>query len=264
MIPPPTDRLPARRVVLLGASNLTRAIATVVESASRRWGRPLDVLAAFGHGRSYGLRMSMLGRELPGIAECDLWPALKQRPPAPTAALVTDVGNDLLYDIPVPEIAGWVECCLDRLLEAGARVVMTPLPLAAIATLSPRLFILLRTVLFPGCRLRFATVTERALDLDRRLREMARKRGVLLAEHRADWYGWDPIHIKMRHWARAWGEILAPWSDEAAVPEPAPRSLRRWAYLRLLAPERRWFLGRERRRQQPAGRLADGTALSFY
>src|SRR5690242_2621175 len=79
--------LPARRVVLLGASNLTRAIATVLETALGVWGGPLDVLAALGNGRSYGLRKAWLWRELPGIAGCGLWDAWERRPPAPTAAL---------------------------------------------------------------------------------------------------------------------------------------------------------------------------------
>ena len=57
----------------------------------------------------------MLGRELPGITTCGLWDALAARPPARTAALVTDVGNDLLYGAPVAAILDWVAECLDRL-----------------------------------------------------------------------------------------------------------------------------------------------------
>jgi hypothetical protein len=206
----------------------------------------------------------MLGRGLPGIAECGLWPALRRRPSAPTAALVTDIGNDLLYDAPIAEIAGWVEWCLDQLHEAGARVVMTRLPLTSLETLSRAKFLFLRTIFFPGSRLGLATVRERALDLDRRLEELAGGRGVQLVSHDPGWYGFDPIHIKMRHWARAWRDVLARWQNGGPVAEPAPPSLSRWLYLRMLAPELRWFFGREFRQAQPAGRLADGTAVSFY
>ena len=45
---------PSRRVILLGASNLTRGISTVVEIAKTKWGSPLDIMSALGHGRSYG------------------------------------------------------------------------------------------------------------------------------------------------------------------------------------------------------------------
>jgi hypothetical protein len=209
---------PSRRVVLLGASNVTRLLSVLVETACRFWGRPLDLLGAFGHGRSYGLRVPVLGRELPGIVECGLWRALERRPPAPTAALVTDVGNDILYDVPVPEIAGWVEVCLDRLLSSGARIVLTSLPLRSITRLSPARYLLARRILFPGCQLPYGEALARALDLDQRLRTLAAKRGIRVAEQRPEWYGFDPIHIRRWWGPRAWREILSGWSDAGPLP----------------------------------------------
>ena len=76
---------PVRRVVLLGASNLTRGISTVVATAQRVWGQPLEVLAALGHGRSYGIESRVLGRRLPGILNSGLWEALDRSPASPTA-----------------------------------------------------------------------------------------------------------------------------------------------------------------------------------
>jgi hypothetical protein len=256
-------RLPNRRVILLGASNLVRGLSTLLNTAAAIWGSPLDVLAAFGHGRSYGLRTTMLCRELPGIAECGLWAALARRPPAPTAALITDIGNDLLLDVPPRQIAAWVEECVERVRAVDARVVLTALPLCSVATLSSWRFVLLRTILFPGCRLRLDTVLGRARDLDDRLRELARRHGLRLVEQQPEWYGFDPIHIRRRHLVSAWRTILSPWSAAPAAMVNGS-SLRRWLYLRLLAPERRWLLGREYRTAQPAGALADGTTLAFY
>jgi hypothetical protein len=262
--PPGADALPARRVVLLGASNLTGAIATVVETALRLWGGPLDVLAALGNGRSYGLRKSWLGRELPGITGCALWEAWDHRPPAPTAALVTDIGNDLLYEVPVPEILGWIEACVDRLGRADARVVLTALPLCNVSRVSPRTYTVMRSAMFPRSRLDFATLVDRAQELDRQLRQLARTRGLLLAEHRPEWYGLDPFHIRARHWPAAWREILSPWSRQTPAPPVPPATLRNRLYLRLLAPDRRWLFGWEQRRAQPAGRLPDGTTVALY
>ena len=91
------SRIPERRVVLLGASNLVAGLPRVVEAARSVWGGPLDILAAAGHGRSYGRSSRVLWRTLPGILSCGLWEDLARRPPASTAALLTDVGNDILY-----------------------------------------------------------------------------------------------------------------------------------------------------------------------
>jgi hypothetical protein len=259
-----TPGLPARRLILLGASNLTRAIATVLETARQLWGGPLDVLAALGNGRSYGLRKAWLWRELPGIAGCGLWEAWDRGPPAPAAALVTDIGNDLLYEVPVPEIMGWVEGCVDRLQRADARVVMTALPLCNVARVSPHTYALMRSALFPRCGLGFTALVDRAQELDRHLRQLARARGLLLAEHRPEWYGLDPFHILARHRPAAWGEILSPWSGQTPAAAVPAASLRDWLYLRLLAPERRWLFGWEQRRPQPAGRLPDGTTVALY
>jgi hypothetical protein len=258
------QRTAPRRAVLLGASNVARGISTLVETASGVCGRPLEVLAAFGHGRSYGMRMSLLGRALPGIAECGLWEALPKRPPADTAALLTDVGNDLLYGVAPEDVAAWVQACLARLKQAGARTVLTPLPLCSITNLSRRKYLLLRNVLFPGSRVDHASALERARDLDRRLRALAAEHGAAVVEHRPEWYGLDPIHVRRRHWASAWREVLAPWAEGAPLPPPAAGSLCRWLRLRLLPPQQRWFFGREQRRDQPAGRLADGTTLAYY
>lgn len=253
----------ARRVVLLGASNVTRGLSTVVETACRVWGRPLDLLAAVGHGRSYGMKSTVLVRTLPGIIECGLWRALAARPLAPTAALVTDIGNDLFYGASPDQIAGWVEQCLDRLAAVEATIVMTRMPVCNLDHVRDWQFRLVRSVLFPGCRLTLAELAERALTLDARLVEIARQRGCRTVEPQACWYGFDPIHIKRQHWRGAWGEILAPWSAEQECP-PATTSLRRWLTLSRLTPERRWWCGREQRRQQPCGHLSDGTRVSLY
>ena len=257
------SQLAARRVILLGASNLRWGLATVVEVGCRLWGRPLDVLAACGPGRSYGLRMPFLCWELPGITACGLWEALARRPSAPTAALVTDIGNDLLYDVPVPQIAAWVEACLERLVRTGARVVLMPLPLCSVAALSRARFLVLRSVLFPRCRLTYTTVLERAFDLDRRLRLLAQTWSGVLVEHRPEWYRFDPIHIRGSRISAAWSEILACWSD-GTPREATPVPLGRWFRLGRVVPERRWIFGREWHKAQPCYRLADGTALSFY
>lgn len=257
-------RLPPRRVVLLGASNVTRGISSIVAAACRLWGGPLDVLAAFGHGRSYGERKAVLWRELPGIVECGLWEALDRRPPAPTAALITDVGNDLLYDVPVPQIVAWVETCVERLQRFGARIVLTPLPLRGIRGLARTKFVILRSVLFPGCRLTHAMVLQRAAELDRGLRTLAHDHGVRLVEHQAGWYGFDPIHIRWWRRPAAWHEMLSAWEYSSQPPAEGPSSLRRYAYLRRVPPAQRWLFGREQRKAQPAGVLPDGTTLAFY
>lgn len=254
--------LPERRVVLLGASNLTRGISTVVDTASRAWGSPLDVLAALGHGRSYGMASTVLGRTLPGILQCGLWAALDARPAAPTAALVTDVGNDLLYGAAVEQVAEWVERCLDRLAALGARTIVARLPVCNLPRVRPWQYAIVRRALFPSCRLSLAEIAERALALDERIASLTNERNFRLLTPRAEWYGFDPIHVKLRHAPRVWSEFLGAWNDAHIA--PARASMKRWLQLRRSAAERVVRFGVERRCAQPSGRLDDGTLISFF
>lgn len=254
---------PPRRAVILGASNVTRSIARVVESACRAWGRPLDVLAAAGLGRSFGMRSSVLGRSLPGILECGLWSALMARPAAPTAALITDIGNDLFYGASPETIAGWVEECCRRLAAVDARLVMTRLPVCNVGRLAPWQFAVFRTLSYWGCRTSLAEMTRQACELDARVAEVARRYGGKLIEPERHWYGLDPVHITPFQAGRAWQAILAGWKD-TACDAPSKPSLRRWIYLNARVPEQRWLLGRRQQRRQPCGRLPDGTIVSIF
>jgi hypothetical protein len=251
-------------VVLLGASNLTRGISTVVESAQNIWGSPLDICCALGHGRSYGWTSNFLGRSLPGIVDCGLWKALDERPTLPTAALITDIGNDLMYGAAVPQIAGWVETAIDRLQQSGAQVVMTLLPMGSAARLSPARFRFFAKLFFPHKRLELANLLARGYELHSRLETLGRSRGVALVEQQSDWYGIDPIHIKLRHWRTVWPSILATARQDSGVVSPVRGSLQRWLYLRSRTAENWRFFGTPQRRKQPCAKLKDGTSISFY
>jgi len=70
---------PVLRAVLLGASNLTLALPTLVDDLRRAAGGPVEVLAACGRGRSYGAWSHLLFvRHLPGITGCGLWRAARE------------------------------------------------------------------------------------------------------------------------------------------------------------------------------------------
>jgi hypothetical protein len=258
------DQSPQHRIVLIGASNLTRGISTVVESVQNIWGSPLDICCALGHGRSYGWTSNVLGRSLPGIVQCGLWKTLEERPKLPTAALVTDIGNDLMYGAPVSQIVRWVETVLNRLQRADAQVTMTLLPLGSAFRLSEWRFQMVRRILFPGRNMKLAELLEQAKDLHCQLEALGRSRGVTAVEQSADWYGFDPIHIKYRHWRTVWPAILASARKENAEVAPVQGSLRRWIYLRTRTAENWQLFGRARRRKQPCGALRDGSALSFF
>ncbi len=256
--------MPTRRVIILGASNVTRDLGTVVATALGVWRGPLDIMAAIGHGRSYGATSNVLGRRLPGILECGLWKAVAERPPLPTAALVTDIGNDVLYGVPVEQIAAWIEETIDRLQSLDARIVMTRLPLCNLGTLSQRRFLFFRSLFVPSCKLSLAEARSRACQLDEQVERIGRAHGITLVEQQSAWYGLDPIHIRLDRASRVWREILAHWLDEEQQITKGRLPLWPALRLRLLAPQERqlWFY--QQRTAQPSGQLPNGTLISLY
>ena len=276
--------VPCRRTVVLGASNVAMGLPIILAAGERRWGAPLEAFVACGHGRSYALTTRVFVRTLEGISDCGLWEELASRPQIPTAAVITDIGNDLFYNAEPESIAAWVEQCLQRL--AGARIAITGLPLFS-TEISPAFYYLLRTVMFPSCRRSYADICQMCVELNAAVVSLARQYGASLATPQREWYGFDPIHIRPSSRYAAWDSIFALAAGESTgkssvestsangmsangdSADHSPGELARKAteirrQIRGVRPARRWWFGREQFREQPAACLASGTRLSLY
>ena len=247
-------------MVLLGASNLKMGFPQILARLRGGAGEPLEILAALGHGRSFGMRSRFLGvRHLPGIVDCQLWEDLGRLPPLPTLALVGDVGNDLLYGVGAPRIAGWVGTCLDRLAERNAEILLTLLPLASLVKVSEVRYHLARSILFPGRRAAsWDAMLDSVRELDERLRQLGLAHGARLVEPSPSWYGLDPIHVRrsLRH--AVWNHIL----HHPRLPHEG--SLMAGGRLPLFGAAELRLFGVPRRNPQPVCRFKDGTTVALY
>jgi hypothetical protein len=248
-------------VVALGASNLTRGLQSVVDAARRTWGREVEIVAALGHGRSYGTTSWFLGRTLPGILECGLWRQLEAMPPAPARALVTDVGNDILYGFTAAQIVAWVDEAVGRLQRFTNDIIVVDLPMRSIRRLSSRKFLIFRTLLAPQCRLPLEHVRSTAEDVSGGLRAIATRRGVRLAVPDPGWFGVDPVHFQIRAWRRAWNELIGAGVDP---PPPGGGSFGEWLRLYTMRPQRQTVFGIEQISAQTGRRLSDGARLWLF
>jgi hypothetical protein len=219
----------------------------------------VELLAALGLGRSYGMESRVLARTLPGILDSGLWTALAERPRLATRALVTDVGNDILYGASPGQILEWVGEALGRVRRFTDDVVVTGLPLDSIRRLSPTKFLAFRTILFHRCHLTFAQIIDAAEEIAEGLARLATSHGARFVGLRPEWYGFDPVHIRPGRWGAAWREILA--ADAAADEGP---SLAETLQLHALWPERQRLFGVERLNPQRGVRLATGGQVWLY
>ncbi len=255
---------PRHRLVLLGASNLTRAFPTVVSAARTTWEGPISILAAMGFGRSYGKESRFLEKKISGIFQCGIWEALQQQKNISTTAFVTDIGNDLAYEVPVERVVKWVDVCLDRLQSLGARVVLSDLPVEVFRTMGTTRYRFLRALLFPQCRLDWLEMLARVEQLSERLHELAETRKTPIFTVESEWYRWDPIHPRRAamplFWRGMFGEVETVSSERSA----SKKSLALAWYLRGLRPEKWSSFSFSRSAKQPHGRLIDGTEVALY
>jgi hypothetical protein len=175
----------------------------------------------------------------------------------PTRALVTDVGNDIVYGVPAEQILGWVDDALARLAAISDDVALTNLPMDSLRRLSPAKFRAVRSVFFPSCRLSLDAMLATAEGVNAGLEAMARARRVRFVALQPSWYGFDPIHIRPALWRDAWQEILG-------AAHPVRRSRVEAVRLYAMRPERQWLFGVEQRRAQEGARLRRGGRVWLY
>lgn len=249
---------------MLGASNLARSFPTAVSSSISALGAPLSVFAAMGHGRSFGNDSGCFGKKNSGIFFSKIWEALETQESLPTTAWITDIGNDLAYEIPVATILEWVGGCVDRLLAQRARVVVSDLSLNVLQRVSETQFSLFRAVLFPSCRLSRIEILDRAEQLSAGLYDLAKSKKTTMFPVKSEWYGWDPIHLRRAMFEIFWREMMVA----ADVPcDDRPGVERDWwhdRYLRDLRPRSWSQFSIPRSAPQPNGRLIEGSSIWLY
>ena len=263
---------PVARVVVLGESNVARGIGTIVDVARETLGSPVEIVAAMGHGRSYGLTTSIPFRTLDGILHSGLWKALQSRPPLPTIAILTDIGNDLVYGCEPEKVIGWIDECVQRLRavmgvasDATPSMLLTGLPLSSIARVGQLRFLAFRNALFPNSKLQLNTAQRYVLELDAAVRQLALQHGAEFIAPDTHWYGVDPIHIRVAVQREAWRTIFSALKKNIfSTPANVRSEWREWCRVMLVRPEQSRAFFRARRVAQPAAVLRDGTSISFY
>ena len=253
-----------QRVVVLGASNVTRSIATIFQTLVSSYDSPIELLAAHGHGRSYGIETQVLARRLPSIRDCGLWQELERRDSRPTKVLLTDIGNDLIYGQDVDTLFEWVLSCVDRLSSEQNELVATQLPVVNLEGITPRKFAMMKRIFFPSCEVGLSELLRRAEKISILLEKEFSSRSIRFVDPIASWYGWDPVHVRRRYWNEVWPTILA-FSD-AKVDKNVRNRLSFWQKMRIkfAAPQERVYFGRKQRKAQPVLRFSDGSFVSFF
>lgn len=238
------------RFVVLGASNVSRGLARLLAMIRARAAAPTDLFVAAGHGRGFAVTSRVGLRRLPSILASGLWRALDREQVTAPAAVVMDVGNELLYGLGVAAVAAAVRAAVGRLADRGGRIVILGLPLAGIARVGPVRYRLMRTVYVPGCPLTLGAIREGATWLDEELRAIAADVGATFIEQPGDWYGFDALHVVRPRFDDLWQQVGDAWGMPPAAGRPRA-TFTDWAAVGRRAAEVRSIGRRMRRTPQP-------------
>ena len=139
---------------------------------------------------------------------------------------------------------------------------ITALPIDSLRSVKRWQFAIMRAILFPSRHIKFEVAISRALETQELIEDLVSRRAPLLrlVQHEREWYGFDPIHIRRRHWAAAWTRFLAE-SEECS--QRARRCFSRWRRLRKHMPERYERFGWPRTCAQPL-RIEQEVNIEMY
>jgi hypothetical protein len=262
---------PQEQILLLGASNLTMAFRPILRILHELREVPLEIFAALGHGRSYGMTSRVGNRVLPGIAPCGLWEAWENSTRLPARALLTDIGNDLIYNASVEEILEWIRLALRRLRPRCEQIALTLVPLENARAISPWFYRAFLRVCFANCRVPQVEMIQRAAALNEGLIQLASEYQVTLIDQPRTWYGWDPIHHRRGQRRVAWETILDSWRTRTEKKfeiqkkfSASGNELHWWTWWRHGWPAWQAVRGRTSERAQPCLTWPNGTRLSLY
>ncbi len=209
----PASRKPDAPVlfVLMGASNLHRGHVSLVEGLTRSLSpRKVKFLTALGPGRAYCAEGGMLSIRYPAIGTCGIVEAAKRQRPAGgrVVALVTDIGSDIMYNVPVATICSTLERIFQELMALDADVFVTEIPVDMKRDVSPLQFTLIKRLFYPFSPLRFETVGEAVESINAFVRRSAKGRVHLLPNMQPH-CGWDKIHYATFQCHRVWNQVAA-------------------------------------------------------
>lgn len=205
--------------ILLGASNLSRgcfALSRLLKANLHP--RKVEVLIASGPGRAYCASGGLLNVTYPPIHSSEIFEVARNKSECgyQVVALVTDIGNDIMYGVSAEQVIETIQQIFDKLQSMNAKIFYTTLPIAFEKGVHPAWFYILRSLLLPFSRVTYDQATAGIIGVNKFLRESAGKCGHLISD--MDRYlGFDKIHYGWLRANNAWSQVARNMLGEMGV-----------------------------------------------
>lgn len=206
----------------MGASNLARGFQALTDCLVDSLApNPVEILHALGPGRGYSAEGGVFNVRYPAIGSSGILEyASAQREKFHRAiALITDIGNDIMYGVPVSEIIACLRVLLEKLDTLEADVFVHSIPIDFSKDVSKSQFRLLRSIFYPRSQVDHSKAKEAVSAINDFLRDRAKGRVHLLPSAK-DFMGIDKIHYSVFHSHKAWSLVAHEMLRVLDVPKP--------------------------------------------
>ena len=205
--------------ILLGASNLARCFDGLKNCIKRCLSpRPTNFIHAMGPGRGYVIRGGILNATYLPIISCGIFEAIQdiRKPNQKVIALITDIGNDIMYGVPPDKIIGGLQYIFDALGEFETNIYITSIPVDLKNDISEFYFRILRKIFFPKSATKYSQTLKTIEDINKFIHHSSNKNITVISDM-LQFCGVDKIHYSLLKSSAAWSYIANNLTTSLAV-----------------------------------------------
>ena len=163
---------------------------------------------AMGPGRGYVSRGGILNAIYSPILNCGIFEAVrkKRRENHQVVALITDIGNDIMYDVSPEKIIGGLQALFNALDEFEAKIFITPIPVDLENDISEFHFQMIRQVYFPKSSVKYFQASNNIKAINKFILQSSNQKMTVINDMKP-FCGIDKIHYSIFKSQSAWSHI---------------------------------------------------------
>ncbi len=204
--------------ILLGASNLARAQFGLNRYFERSFPNLVSTSIASGPGRAYSVSGGIFGVSYSPLKTSPIFKLGREKSSnyRLTIGLISDIGNDIMYGVPVQKLIQDLEKSIHDLSDFCSHIFAVPIPYQKIKSLNHWQINIIKRILFPKCELSPEKIMTSIQTVNQFLSEITNSKFKLLKEV-DDCIGWDRAHYDISKMHIAWTQIINQIAKELSM-----------------------------------------------
>ena len=195
--------------IFLGASNLARSFYGLKRCIGRCiFPRPASFVHAMGPGRGYVSRGGILNAIYSPILSCGILEAVRNKKikDQSVVALITDIGNDIMYGVSSEKIINGLQYLLNALGEFKTNIFITSIPVDLENDISELHFHIIRQIYFPKSPVKYSQASNNIKAINKFILQSSNKK-ITAIDDMKQFCGIDRIHYSILKSQSAWCHI---------------------------------------------------------